>query len=154
MGAPSSVVQELSHNWPSVLAAKMGHGRYPDFLDVYFIVGVNPDTGRYVGYVYSPSTSEAFKASWVPRCRGNMEKLFEVRVPIRTKTREGCDEAYKEAVHLMHKDIWKSQEPNAIAMRNKMAEDFAYWKERGGPGIPVERVDQATFAELLKGRRL
>jgi len=148
--APSLITKELSESWPLRLA-----GKIPDFVDVFCLIGIDPTTERYVGWGFYESTSEP--PGWSSKCGGHVFVLASVRVPLRERSDDGLKGALKEACVLLSKTVWKSQEPAYVRVRNKLAEDLAFWQnERDagrGSGLVVEHVDSRELAELLRQSR-
>ena len=150
---PSGIPMELSASWHLELA-----GQIPEFIDAFFMVGVDPETERFVGSQnildhYVRSTSE--KPTFWNACRGHVLVLASVRVHLRSKSEENLKAANKEAFELLQAKVWKSQDPDFIAFRNKFAEDMAWarmQKKRGG--VIVERIDPRDFQQIMKGRRV
>ncbi len=135
---------EQSRSWPMRLA-----GQIPAALDVFMLIGIDPDTERYVGWGYFESTSEP--APW-PQCRGAVFVVCRTTVPLADRSRAGLKKAMQQACDALSDAFWKSPEPAYVRIRNKLAEDLAFLRAQGTHnGIAVERVDQSTFAEILRG---
>jgi hypothetical protein len=148
VAVPTSLIApERSESWPTIAS-----GQIPDFVDVFCLVGVNPDNERFVGWGYFMSTSEA--PPW-PACKGNVLLLASVRVPLKSKSDAGLKRAKKEGCDLLSETVWKNQDPNYVRFRNKLAEDLAFQrKQKSRGGITIERIDHRDFQQLVKGRRV
>jgi len=141
---------ELSESWATRLA-----GKIPEFVDVFCLVGIEPESGRYVGWGYYESTTEM--PGWGAKCKGNVLVLASVRVPLRGRNEDGLKDALKEACSLLSRTIWKNGSSEYVAFRNKLAEDLAFWKSEQDSGksmITVERIDGASFERILRGQRV
>lgn len=139
------VAVEKSRSWPLRLT-----GQIPPFVDVFCLVGVEPESERFVGWGYYESTTEM--PGWGARCRGNVVVLAQVSVPVAERTEDALKAALRRAVLLLNQTIWKSPASEYVAFRNKLAADLAFWKAQSEVGgVVIERVDQATFAAILRG---
>lgn len=144
------VPTELSESWATRLV-----GKIPEFVDVFCLVGVDPETERYVGWGYYESTIEM--PGWGAKCKGNVLVLASTRVHLRSRTEDGLKFALKQACDALSRTVWKSQESEYVKFRNKLSADLAFFKaesERSGASlISIERVDSRAFQELLGGAR-
>lgn len=150
----SGLPRELSATWHQELA-----GQIPEFIDAFFIVGIDPATERYVASQnildhYVRSTSE--RPTFWNACKGHILVLAEVRVHLRSKSEANLKAANLEAFELLQAKIFKSQDPNFVAFRNKFAEDRAWAKAQSNRrgGVIIERVDGETFRQIAIGRRV
>jgi hypothetical protein len=93
---------------------------------------------------------------WRTRYPGcGMFVVASVRVPVEQRDEKGATEALQKAKVMLDRSVWKNQEPGYVAFRNKLAEDLPREQQnRRGPGLPVERVDEAAFQNLLRTGRL
>lgn len=142
------VAVEKSRSWPMRLV-----GQVPPFVDVFCLVGVEPESERFVGWGYYESTTEM--PGWGARCKGNVVVLAQVSVPVAERTDDALKAALRRAVLLLNQTIWKSPASEYVAFRNKLAEDLVFWKQQSKvSGVSVERVDQATFDAILRGEKV
>ena len=143
--ARAPVAVEKSRSWPMRLA-----GQIPPYVDVFCLVGIDPQSERFVGWGYYESTTEM--PGWGARCRGNVVVLAQVTVPLDARTESCLKEALRKATLLLDQTIWKSPASEYVAFRNKLAEDLTFWRSQSEVGgVVIERVDQSTFDAILRG---
>lgn len=136
MTAAASIPVELSQSWAKRLA-----GQIPEFVEVFCIFGVEPESGRFCGWGYFESTSEP--PPW-PMCKGHILVVASVRVDVGRKSEDALKYALKKAKAMLDVEVWRSQTSELVQLRNKLAEDLSYWKgtKRAAAGLPVEVVDE------------
>jgi hypothetical protein len=146
----SLVFPERSESWAVRLT-----GQVPAFLDLFCLACIDRDTERFRCWGYYESTSETMSV-WRTRYPGcGMFVVASVRVPVEQRDEKGATEALQKAKVMLDRSVWKNQEPGYVAFRNKLAEDLPREQQnRRGPGLPVERVDEAAFQNLLRTGRL
>jgi hypothetical protein len=138
----AGIVPELSRSWPIRQAKEI-----PPFVDVFCIAGIEPDSDRYVDWGYFEATSEP--CPW-PQCRGHIEVVASVTVPLVTKSEDALKRALKQGCDLLNAKVWKG--PEWLKFRNKLAEDLLYWRmsrNRGAASLPIERVDPRDLPASL-----